>query len=75
MVIILSGRCLSVRYIVIACGSGAESVLEKVVIVFAAYTEGFQLLRERAISSSSFIRLLCFIFLFSLLSMWMPRYF
>lgn len=57
--IILSGRCLSVRYIVIACGSGAESVLEKVVIIFAAYTEGSQLQQERAISSSSFIRLLC----------------
>lgn len=59
MMIILCSRCLSVRYIVIACGSGAESVLKKVVIIFAAYIEESQLQQERAISSSSFIRLLC----------------
>lgn len=51
IMIILSGMCLSVRYIVIACGSGAESVLEKVVIIFAAYIEGSQLQQERAIGN------------------------
>lgn len=51
IMIILSGRCLSVRYIVIACGSGAESLLEKVVIIFAAYIEGSQLQQERAIGN------------------------